>query len=214
MATIAAAIVKDLRETTGVGMMDCERRWPKTMVTCGCGSTGCAGGGCRRPLKRPAAFAAEGLIGAITSGRPRHLSSRSTSGPTSSRDRAVPGTGEDGGRRVALSVGADVQVIEAAKVGSATVETAVTEHDRDHWQNMTLRRAASLEVSKGLVQLHPRCGHRWRRKMGVIVALESAGKADGSLHSAVRSRSCRVNENQLSYRSIEIDPAHRQAPRR
>ena len=32
MAEITAALVKELRERTGVGMMDCKRRWPKPMA--------------------------------------------------------------------------------------------------------------------------------------------------------------------------------------
>ena len=42
MATITAAMVKELRETTGVGMMDCKQALPKTTVTCRLRLTGCA----------------------------------------------------------------------------------------------------------------------------------------------------------------------------
>ena len=70
--------------------------------------------------------------------------------------------------QVALSVGADVEVIKAAKVGSATVETAISDAIATIGENMTLRRAASLEVSKGRRrELHPQCGHRWRSEKWV-----------------------------------------------
>ena len=81
--------------------------------------------------------------------------------------------------QVALDVGADVEKIKAAKVGSATVETAISDAIATIGENMTLRRAASLEVSKGVVSSYV---HNavidGAGKMGVIVALESAGKTD------------------------------------
>src|SRR6202012_2180658 len=78
-----------------------------------------------------------------------------------------------------LHTGADVEKIKAAKVGEATVETAIADAIATIGENMTLRRAASLEVGKGVV---PSYVHgaviEGAGKMGVIVALESAGKAD------------------------------------
>ena len=53
--------------------------------------------------------------------------------------------------QVALDVGADVEKIKAAKVGSVTVETAINDAIATIGENMTLRRAALLEVGKGVV---------------------------------------------------------------
>ena len=58
--------------------------------------------------------------------------------------------------QVALKVGADVDKINAAPGRQRDVETAITEAIATIGENMTLRRAASLEVSKGLVvELYP-----------------------------------------------------------
>jgi elongation factor Ts len=80
---------------------------------------------------------------------------------------------------VALDVGADVEAIKAAKVGSVTVADAIAETIAKVGENMTLRRAASLSVGKG------RIGHYVHNsvieglgKLGVIVALESNGQVD------------------------------------
>jgi elongation factor Ts len=80
---------------------------------------------------------------------------------------------------VALDVGADVEAIKAAKVGSVTVADAIAETIAKVGENMTLRRAASLSVGKG------RIGHYVHNsvieglgKLGVIVALESDGQVD------------------------------------
>ena len=81
--------------------------------------------------------------------------------------------------QVALKVGADVEKIKAAKVGDVTVERAITDAIATIGENMTLRRAASLEVGKGVVSSYV---HNavidGAGKMGVIVALESDGKTD------------------------------------
>jgi len=81
--------------------------------------------------------------------------------------------------QVALAVGADVEKITSAKAGSVTVGTAISDAIATIGENMTLRRAASLEVTKGVVSSYV---HNavidGAGKMGVIVALESAGKTD------------------------------------
>ena len=81
--------------------------------------------------------------------------------------------------QVALKVGADVEKIKAAKVGDVTVETAISDAIATIGENMTLRRAASLEVGKGVVSSYiHNAVIDGAGKMGVIVALELTGKAD------------------------------------
>jgi elongation factor Ts len=81
--------------------------------------------------------------------------------------------------QVALDVGADVEKIKAAKVGSVTIETAIADAISTIGENMTLRRAASLEVAQGVVSSYVHGAViEGAGKMGVIVALESAGKTD------------------------------------
>ena len=56
MAEITAALVKELREKTGAGMMDCKKALGETERRPGGGrSTGCARRAWRRPPRRPAA---------------------------------------------------------------------------------------------------------------------------------------------------------------
>ncbi len=81
--------------------------------------------------------------------------------------------------QVAFDVGADVEKIKAAKVGSVTVETAISDAIATIGENMSLRRAASLEVGQGVVSSYVHGAViDGAGKMGVMVALESAGKAD------------------------------------
>jgi elongation factor Ts len=80
---------------------------------------------------------------------------------------------------VALTAGADVETIKAAKVGSITVADAIADTIAKVGENMTLRRAATLTVGQGTVgaYVHNSVGEGLG-KIGVLVALESAGKAD------------------------------------
>ena len=79
----------------------------------------------------------------------------------------------------ALGSGPDVEKILAAPVGSHTVADAIAETIAKVGENMTLRRAAAVSVGKGVVAsyVHNAVLDGLGR-IGVIVALESAGNAD------------------------------------
>ena len=80
---------------------------------------------------------------------------------------------------VALNIGTDVEAIKAAKVGGITVAEAITDTIAKVGENMTLRRAASLEVTQGVVgQYMHNSVSDGLGKIGVLVALELPGKAD------------------------------------
>src|SRR5262249_3512417 len=80
---------------------------------------------------------------------------------------------------VALDVGADVDKIKAAKTGSVTVEHALADAIATIGENMTLRRAAALSVSKGAIGVYTHNAVAdGLGKIGVLVGLESSGKAD------------------------------------
>lgn len=79
----------------------------------------------------------------------------------------------------ALDAGADVEKILAAPVGSITIAEAIADTIAKVGENMTLRRAAALSVGQGAVAsyVHSSVADGLGR-IGVIVALESAGKLD------------------------------------
>jgi elongation factor Ts len=110
--------------------------------------------------------------------------------------------------QVALDVGADVEKIKLAKVGAVTVETAIADAIATIGENMTLRRAASLEVSQGVVSSYiHNAVIEGAGKMGVIVALESPGKAD---ELAVLGRQLAMHvaaANPLAIDPTGLDPA-------
>src|ERR1700726_1239657 len=178
MATITAAMVKDLRESTGAGMMDCKAALTESGGDMQAAQDWLRKKGLSKAAKKAGRVAAEGLIGAVTSGTKGVVVEVNSETDFVARNEQFQGLVKMIGQ-VALQAGADVEKIKAAKVGSVTVETAIADAIATIGENMTLRRAASLEVGKGLVSSYVHNAVvEGAGKMGVIVALESAGKSD------------------------------------
>ncbi|KRQ09409.1 elongation factor Ts [Bradyrhizobium sp. USDA 4524] len=178
MATITAAMVKELRESTGAGMMDCKAALTENNGDMQEAQDWLRKKGLSKAAKKAGRVAAEGLIGALTSGTKGVLVEVNSETDFVARNEQFQGLVKMIAQ-VALHNGADVEKIKAAKVGDVTVETAISDAIATIGENMTLRRAASLEVSKGVVSSYVHNAVvEGAGKIGVIVALESAGKTD------------------------------------
>ena len=178
MATISAAMVKELRESTGAGMMDCKAALTETSGDMPAAQDWLRKKGLSKAAKKAGRVAAEGLIGAVTSGN------KGVVVEVNSETDFVARNGQFQGlvkmvAQVAFDAGADVEKIKAAKVGDVTVETAISDAIATIGENMSLRRAALLEVANGVVAsyIHGAVIEN-AGKMGVLVALESTGKTD------------------------------------
>ncbi|WP_458760853.1 translation elongation factor Ts [Afipia sp. TerB] len=178
MATITAAMVKDLREKTGVGMMDCKQALNENNGDMDAAVDWLRKKGLSKAAKKAGRVAAEGLIGAVVSGTKGVLVEVNSETDFVARNDQFQGLVKMIAQ-VALKAGTDVEQIKAAQVGSATVENAIQDAIATIGENMTLRRAASVSVEQGVVASYV---HNavidGLGKMGVIVALESAGKQD------------------------------------
>ncbi|WP_065750703.1 translation elongation factor Ts [Bradyrhizobium paxllaeri] len=178
MATITAAMVKELRESTGAGMMDCKAALTETSGDITAAQDWLRKKGLSKAAKKAGRVAAEGLIGAVTSGPKGVVVEVNSETDFVGRNEQFQGLVKMIAQ-VALDVGADVEKIKAAKVGSVTVETAISDAIATIGENMSLRRAASLEVGKGVVSSYVHGAViDGAGKMGVLVALESTGKTD------------------------------------
>jgi elongation factor Ts len=178
MATITAAMVKDLRESTGAGMMDCKAALTETGGDMQAAQDWLRKKGLSKAAKKAGRVAAEGLIGALTSATKGVVVEVNSETDFVARNDSFQGLVKMIAQ-VALNVGADVEKIKAAKVGDVTVETAISDAIATIGENMTLRRATSLEVGKGVVSSYVHGAVTdGAGKMGVIVALESTGKTD------------------------------------
>jgi elongation factor Ts len=182
MATISAAMVKELRESTGAGMMDCKAALTETNGDMPAAQDWLRKKGLSKAAKKAGRVAAEGLIGAVTSGNKGVVVEVNSETDFVARNEQFQGLVKMIAQ-VALHNGADVETIKAAKVGGVTVETAISDAIATIGENMSLRRAASLEVGKGVVSSYVHGAViDGAGKMGVLVALESTGKADELAH--------------------------------
>ena len=176
MATITAAMVKELRESTGAGMMDCKAALTETNGDMQEAQDWLRKKGLSKAAKKAGRVAAEGLIGALTSGTKGVVVEVNSETDFVARNEQFQGLVKMIAQ-VALHNGADVEKIKAAKVGDVTVETAISDAIATIGENMSLRRATSLEVGKGVVSSYVHGAViDGAGKMGVLVALESTGK--------------------------------------
>src|ERR1700748_2269773 len=182
MTTITAAVVQERRESTGAGMMDCKAALTESAGDMTAAQDWLRKKGLSKAAKKGGRVTAEGLIAALTAGTKGVVVEVNSETDFVARNEQFQGLVKMVAQ-VALNVGADVEKIKAAKVGSVTVETAISDAIATIVENMTLRRAASLEVGKGVVSSYIHGAViEGAGKMGVLVALESTGKTDELAH--------------------------------
>ena len=176
MAEISASMVKDLREKTGAGMMDCKAALNETKGEMEAAVDWLRKKGLAKAAKKAGRVAAEGLIGISVTGTKGVMVEVNAETDFVARNDHFQGLVKliaD----VALSAGADVEKIKAAKAGSATVGEAIASSIATIGENMSLRRAAELSVKQGAIgsYMHNSVSDGLG-KLGVLVALESSGK--------------------------------------
>ena len=177
-ANITATMVKELREKTGAGMMDCKAALSETAGNSEAAVDWLRKKGLSKAAKKADRVAAEGLIGTALSANKGVLVEVNSETDFVARNDLFQGLVKMIAD-VALNAGADVEKILAARIGDRTTADAITETVAKVGENMTLRRAAGLAVGKGAVAsyMHNSPGDGLGR-IGVIVALESTGSAD------------------------------------
>ena len=178
MANITAGMVKELRESTGAGMMDCKAALTETGGDLTAAQDWLRKKGLSKAAKKAGRVAAEGLIGVLVAGSKGVVVEVNSETDFVARNDLFQGLVKMIAD-VAMRVGTDVEAIKAAKVGDITVADAISDTIAKIGENMTLRRAASLSVSQGAVGMYVHNSVAdGLGKIGVIVALESPGKAD------------------------------------
>ena len=178
MANISASMVKDLREKTGAGMMDCKAALEETKGDMEAAIDTLRKKGLAKAAKKTGRVAAEGLIAVKVAGPKGVLIEVNSETDFVARNDKFQGLVKMIAD-VALDVGVDVDKIKQAKAGSITVEHALADAVATIGENMTLRRAAGLAVGKGVVGSYAHSTVTdGLGKIGVLVGLESSGKAD------------------------------------
>jgi len=178
MANITAQMVKELRERTGAGMMDCKAALTETNGNMEEGVDWLRKKGLAKAATKAGRIAADGLIGiAITASKGAIVEVNSETDFVA-RNEFFQGLVKMIAD-VVLTAGTDIEEIKKAKIGNMTVADAIAESIAKIGENITLRRAASLEVEQGVVATYMHNSvAEGLGKIGVLVALESAGDAE------------------------------------
>jgi elongation factor Ts len=179
MAEITAATVKELRERTGAGMMDCKKALAENNGEMEASIDWLRAKGLAAAAKKAGRTAAEGLVGVAVEGNRGAVVEINSETDFVAKNEIF----QDFVRNVAklaLQHGADIEALGAVRYPEGgTVQEKLTDNIAKIGENQSLRRADVLEVNEGAVvsyvhnQVAPGLG-----KIGVLVALESAAPAD------------------------------------
>jgi len=209
MAEITAAAVKDLREKTGAGMMDCKRALTESAGDPEAAFDWLRKKGLSAAAKKSGRVAAEGLVGVVSDGTRAAMVEINSETDFVGRNEAFQALVE-AVAKVALSVGSDLNAIRAAPYpGSGrTVAEEISHAVATIGENMTLRRATVLTVPQGVVAtyvhgaLKPGLG-----KIGVLVGVESANEA-AALDTLGRQVGMHIAATQPAALDVDsVDPA-------
>ena len=179
MAEITAGSVKELRERTGAGMMDCKKALAENNGEMEPAIDWLRAKGLAAAAKKAGRTAAEGLVGVVVEGNRGAVVEVNSETDFVAKNELFQDFVKNVAK-LALQHGADVEALAAtAYPGGGTVAEKLTDNIAKIGENQSLRRAAVLEVTEGAVvsyvhnQVAPGLG-----KIGVLVALESAAPVD------------------------------------
>ncbi len=179
MTEISASLVKELREKSGAGMMDCKKALGETKGNLDEAMDYLRKKGLASAAKKSGRAAAEGLVSVATSGTTGviiELNAETDFVARNDKFQDLLTRATD----VALKNKIDsVDALKTADVGGKTVEANLTELIASIGENMALRRMQRLTVNQGVVgaYVHNSIAPN-RGKIGVLVALESAGNTE------------------------------------
>jgi elongation factor Ts len=208
MAEITAASVKELRERTGAGMMDCKKALAENNGEMEAAVDWLRAKGLAAAAKKAGRTAAEGLVGVAVEGPKGAVVEVNSETDFVAKNEQF----QDFVKNVsviALNTGGDIEALKgAAYPAGGTVEEKLTDNIATIGENQSLRRAAVLEVGEGVVVSYvhnaasPNMG-----KIGVLVALESSASAD-VLQALGKQLAMHIAAaNPLALNAEDLDPA-------
>ncbi|MFT0861645.1 translation elongation factor Ts [Ancylobacter sp. G4_0304] len=208
MANITAALVKELRDKTGAGMMDCKAALGEVDGDVEAAIDWLRKKGLAKAAKKAGRVAAEGLIGIAVAGTKGVLVEVNSETDFVARNEQFQDLVRNVAK-VALTADTDVEAIKAAAYpAGGTVADAISSAIATIGENMNLRRAAKLEVSAGAIgsYVHGSVGEGLG-KIGVLVALESTGKADelAALGRQIAMHVAAANPQALDAAGVDAD---------
>ncbi|MBM3515380.1 MAG: elongation factor Ts [Alphaproteobacteria bacterium] len=180
MAELTASLVKDLREKTGAGMMDCKKALTETKGDFEAAVDWLRKKGLAAAAKKSGRVAAEGLVGVATTGTAGAAVEINSETDFVSRNEQFQGFVE-AVAKIAVTKKGDADKIKAeimAGVGKSVADQ-LTSLVATIGENLQFRRAAHVEVSDGVVSSYIHTAAKpGMGRIGVLVALESTGNKD------------------------------------
>ncbi|WP_319773991.1 translation elongation factor Ts [Breoghania sp.] len=206
--TITAAMVKELREKTGAGMMDCKSALTENGGDMEAAVDWLRTKGLAKAAKKAGRVAAEGLVGVAASGTKAAVVEVNSETDFVARNDAFQGFVLDV-TKAALDGDGDVEKLAAANYPgkSGSIEDNLKDLIGTIGENMTLRRSAVVSVDAGVVAsyVHNAVADGVG-KIGVLVGLESTGDAE-KLAAFGRQVAMHVAAtNPLALSADEVDP--------
>ena len=178
MANVTASMVKDLRDKTGAGMMDCKNALNETAGDMEAAIDWLRKKGISKAAKKAGRAAAEGLVGVAVDANTGVLLEVNAETDFVARNEEFKTFVKDASK-LALKEGGDLEKLLASPMGSSSVQQTLTEMVAKIGENMSVRRAAALSVNPGVVAAYvhnpasPELG-----KIGVLVGLKSTADKD------------------------------------
>lgn len=178
MAAVTASMVKDLRDKTGAGMMDCKTALAETNGDMEAAQDWLRKKGITKAAKKAGRAAAEGLVGVATGGHVGALVEVNSETDFVARNDEFKDFVKTAAK-LALEEEGDLDKLLSKKMGDNDVKTTLTNLVAKIGENMSVRRTVMLAVNPGVVAAYvhnassPELG-----KIGVLVALKSAAPAD------------------------------------
>jgi len=205
--SITAAMVKELREKSGAGMMDCKTALNESGGDMEAAVDWLRTKGLAKAAKKAGRVAAEGLVGVAAEGNKAAVIELNSETDFVARNE---GFQELVSKVAQVAVGTDgsVEAVAAADLGGKPVTDAITDAIATIGENMTLRRSAVLSANEGVVStyIHGKVVEGLG-KIGVLVALESSGDK-GKLDALGRQIAMHVAATSpLALNTDELDPA-------
>ncbi len=209
--TISASQVKELRDKTGAGMMDCKAALTENNGDMEAAVDWLRKKGLSKAAKKSGRTAAEGLVGVATDGTRGAVVEVNSETDFVARNDGFQGLVK-GISLLALGANGDVAALAATTLPSTgkSVADSLTDAVATIGENMQLRRTAALSVTDGVVAsyVHNQAADGMG-KIGVLVALESvADKAKlAALGKQIAMHVAAHDPTPAAVRTEEIDPA-------
>lgn len=180
MAEVTASMVKDLRERSGAGMMDCKKALNENNGDMEAAIDWLRTKGLAAAAKKAGRTAAEGLIGVTVVGTRGALVEVNSETDFVAKNELFQGFVRTV-TEIAAGLGSDVEALLAASYpeSDGSVHDKLTQNIATIGEHQTLRRASIVEVSQGVVTSYVHnAAVSGMGKIGVLVGLESAAGAD------------------------------------